>query len=220
MTNIENIRTFKDLSEKHSTWIIKYCSENFDKPIFMIWYRDNSETEHILSYKNGGIFTSKTLVELRKKIQSEKNELFNSENINQWLENTKEMEMVESSTYDLISVINNLKENILDIKTTEGFADFISLFDDYINQDEKNNYLQKYIDNELIKKTWKYYYKFIFWPRFNDKEKFELWNRPKLEIDKIKLLTKFKDVVLKFENNMNRKPFANRVARRDENSPR
>ena len=174
MTNIENIRTFEDLSEKHSTWIIKYCSENFDKPIFMIWYRDNSEneTEHILSYKNGGIFTSKTLTELRKKIQSEKNELIKSENINQWLEKTKGMKMVESSTYDLISVINNLKENILDIKTTEGFADFISLFDDYINQDEKNNYLQEYIDNELIKKTWEYYYEFIFWPRFNDKEKF------------------------------------------------
>tara|TARA_B110000908_G_C9996653_1_gene332248 strand:+ start:16 stop:663 length:648 start_codon:yes stop_codon:yes gene_type:complete len=213
MTNIENIRTFEDLSEKHSTWIIKYCSENFDKPIFMIWYRDNSEneTEHILSYKNGGIFTSKTLTELRKKIQSEKNELIKSENINQWLEKTKGMKMVESSTYDLISVINNLKENILDIKTTEGFADFISLFDDYINQDEKNNYLQEYIDNELIKKTWEYYYEFIFWPRFNDKEKFELWNRPKLEIDKGKLLSKFKDIVLKFENNMNRMPFANTV---------
>lgn len=213
MTNIENIRTFEDLSEKHSTWIIKYCSENFDKPIFMIWYRDNSEneTEHILSYQNGGIFTSKTLTELRKKIQSEKNELIKSENISQWLENTKGMKMVESSTYDLIYVINNLKENILDIKTTEGFADFISLFDDYINQDEKNNYLQEYIDNELIEKTWEYYYEFIFWPRFNDKEKFELWNRPKLEIDKGKLLSKFKDIVLKFENNMNRKPFANTV---------
>ncbi len=207
MTNIENIRTFENLSEKHSTWIIKYCSENFDKPIFMIWYRDNSknETEHILSYKNGGIFTCKTLTELRKKIESEKNELIKSENINEWLENTKKVKMVESSTYDLISVIKNLKENILDVKTTEGFADFISLFDDYINQDEKNNYLQEFIDNELIKKTWEYYYEFIFWPRFNDKEKFEIWNRPKLEIEIGKLLSSFKDIVLEFEKNMNKK---------------
>ena len=207
MTDIENIRTFENLSEKHSTWIIKYCSENFEKPIFMIWYRDNSEneTEHILSYKNGGIFTCKTLTELREKIESEKNELIKSENINEWLENTKEMKMVESSTYDLISVIKKLKENILDIKTTEGFANFISLFDDYINQDKRNDYLQELIDNELIKKTWEYYYEFIFWPRFNDKEKFEMWNRPKLEIEIGKLLSRFKDIILEFEKNMNKK---------------
>tara|TARA_R110001606_G_scaffold1257_1_gene4645 strand:+ start:59 stop:700 length:642 start_codon:yes stop_codon:yes gene_type:complete len=213
MTNIENLKTFDDLSEKHSTWVIKYCSTNIEKSIFMIWYRDSSEneTEHILSYKNGGIFTAKNLTELRNKMQFEKNELIKSENVNQWLENTKEIKMVESSTYDLISVINSLRENILDIKTIEGFSDFISLFDDYINQNEKNNHLQEYIDDELIKTTWEYYYEFIFWPRFNDKEKFELWNRPKLEIDTGKLLSKFKDIILEFEQNMNRKPFANTV---------
>ncbi|WP_196893136.1 hypothetical protein [Aureivirga marina] len=204
MTNIENTRKFEDLCEEYSTYIIKYRSEYYYKSIFIIWYRDISEnkTEHILSYKNGEIFTSKTLTELRRKIQSKKNKLIKSENVNQWLENTKEMKMVESTTYDLISVINNLKENILDIKTIESFSDFISLFDDYINQDEKNQHLQKDIDDELIKKTLDYYYEFIFWPRFNNKEKFELWNRPKLEIDTEKLLLKFQDIILKFENNM------------------
>ncbi|WP_196889868.1 hypothetical protein [Aureivirga sp. CE67] len=211
MTYIENTRKFEDLCEKYSTWIIKYRSERFHKSIFIIWYRDNSEnkTEHILSYKNGEIFISESLTELRREIQIEKNELNKSENVNQWLENTKGMEMVESTTYDLISLINDLKENFSDVKTIEGFSHFISLFDDYINQDQRNQYLQVDIDNELIQKTWDYYYDFIFWPRFNDKEKFELWNRPKLEIDTEKLISKFQDIILKFENNMKRKPFAN-----------
>tara|TARA_R110001606_G_scaffold216566_1_gene364482 strand:- start:254 stop:883 length:630 start_codon:yes stop_codon:yes gene_type:complete len=201
MTNIKHLEIFDDLSEKHSTWIIKYCSTTFPKSIFMIWYRDNdeNETENILSYKNGEIFAANTLIELKERLKLENNELIKSENINQWLENTKEVKIIESSTYDLISIVTNIKNNILDEKTIEGFADFINLFDDFINQDEKNNYLQVYFDDEIIKKTWDYYYEFIFWPKFKDKEKFKLWYQPKLEIDMEELLSKFEAVVHEFE---------------------
>ncbi|MDC1162093.1 hypothetical protein OAT18_01490 [Tenacibaculum sp.] len=202
MTNIQNIRTFDDLSEKYATWIIKYCSSTINKSIFMVWYRDNNDTEHILSYKNGGFFISETLTELKVKLKSEKNQLTESENRNLWLDNINEIKLIESCTYDMVSVINNLRNNILNIKTIEGFASFINLFDDFINQDEKNNHLQVYIDDQLIKKTWNYYYESIFWPRFNNREKFKFLNQPKLEINKEKLLSKFQDIILKFESNM------------------
>ena len=213
MINTKNIKSFKLLCEKYSTWVIKYCSANFDKAIFMIWYRDNSEneTEQILSYKSGAIFTSKTLIELREKLQSEKNELIKSENLNQWLKDTEELIMVESCTYDLAYVIKKLEENILDLKTIETCTNFINLFDDYINQDVKNNHLQKYIDNKIIKQVWEYYYEFIFWPRFNDKKQYQLQKPPKLEIDTDKLLSKLNNIILEFENNMNRKPFIDKV---------
>jgi len=57
-----------------------------------------------------------------------------------------------------------------------------------VHQDIKYLDLKTYIENDLIQETWDYFYDYIFWPRFNDKEKFEVWNRPELEIDTNDLL--------------------------------
>jgi hypothetical protein len=59
-----------------------------------------------------------------------------------------------------------------------------------------------FTDNELIQETWDYYYEYIFWPRFNDKEKFEAWDRPKLKIDTKEFLEKLNDIVKTFDNNL------------------
>lgn len=56
MTEQHEIKTFDDLSEKYSTWIIKYCSTSFESSLFMIWYTDTDEnsTDRLLSFKSEG----------------------------------------------------------------------------------------------------------------------------------------------------------------------
>ncbi|RBW63421.1 hypothetical protein DS884_00075 [Tenacibaculum sp. E3R01] len=204
MINGQDIKKLEDLSEQFSTWIFKYHSENFAKPLFLIWYRDNdfNKTEKILTYKNGSFFTATSLIELKEKLYTERNELIAPNHIHLWLTAIKEIKAVESINYNLASVITDLEKGILEEKTIEGFAEFINLFDDFIHQDKKNNHLQIYIDNGLIREAWEYYYEFIFWPRFNDQEKYDSWDRPKLEINIPKLVEEFKNVILKFEESI------------------
>ncbi|WP_431167731.1 hypothetical protein [Tenacibaculum halocynthiae] len=204
MINGQDIKKLENLSEQFSTWIFKYHSENFTKPLFLIWYRDNdlNKTEKILTHKNGDFFTTTSLIELKEKLYNERNELIAPDHIHLWLTAIKEIKAVESINYNLLSVITDLEKGILEEKTIEGFAEFINLFDDFIHQDKKNNHLQIYIDNGLIREVWEYYYEFIFWPRFNDQEKYDSWDRPKLEVNIPKLVEEFKNVILKFEESI------------------
>lgn len=197
MKQRDNIKTFDDLSEKYSTWIIKYCSATFDRPLFLIWYIDTDEnsSDRLLTYKNGEIFAVKSLTNLKATVSSSIDKLTEFENLNSWLANFGNLVVTENCTYDLISIINEIGKNNLDISTIEGFANFINLYGDYIEQDERNRNLQVYVDNELIKDVWNYFYNHIFWPRFDDKEKSETWDRPKLEIDTLELLDKLNEVV-------------------------
>lgn len=59
--------------------------------------------------------------------------------------------------------------------------------------------MQALSDHELIWDVWYYCYDYIFWPRFNDKEKFEAWDRPPLEIDTPGLLIQFRKMKQAFE---------------------
>lgn len=204
MKQQDDIKTFDDLCEKHSTWIMKYCSNSFDNPLFLVWYTDTDEqrTDRLLTYKNGEIFAVESLRNLKAIIVSSIDNLIEFENLNSWLDNFSDLEITEYCTYDLASIENEIDKNNLDIETIEGFADYINLYGDFVNQDKRNSHLQVYADDELIKETWDYFYDYIFWPRFNDKEKFETWDRPKLVIDTKKLLDKLKDIVKTFDNNI------------------
>lgn len=124
------------------------------------------------------------------------------ENLNSWLDNFNDLVVTEYCTYDLTKIVGEINKSNLDIETIEGFANFVNLFGDFINQDERNAHLQAFADNELIKQVWDYYYEFIFWPRFNDKEIFETWDRPKLEINTKELVVKLNDLVKIFDNNI------------------
>lgn len=204
MTTPNDITTFNDVCENHSTWIIKYCSATFGNPLFLVWYTDTDEnsTDRLLTYPGGAIFAVESLGELKPTLLSAINNLVVFDNLSPWLEDFKNLEVVECSVYDLIAVTNNLDNNILDIKTIEGVADFINLFGDFINQDERNSHLQAYADDALIKAAWNYFYDFIFWPEFNDKEKFEAWDRPRLEIDAKELSIKLKEVIKSFDDHI------------------
>lgn len=202
ITTLNDIITFTDLCEKHSTWIIKYCSGKFAFPLFLVWYTDENSTDRLLTYEDGKIFAVKSLPDVNRTLLSEINNLVVFDNLHPWLDSSKNIEAVEYCTYDVTSVTNNISNNNLDIATVEDFVNFINLFVDFINQDEKNNHLQVFADNKLIKETWDYFYNYIFWTRFNDKEKSKAWDRTKLEIDTNELLIKFKDIINIFNDNI------------------
>lgn len=122
------------------------------------------------------------------------------DNLNPWLDNFKNLEIVEYCTYDLISVENAIAVNNLGIATIEGFSEFVNLYFDFIFQDDSNRHLQIYTDNQLIKETWDCFYENIFLPRLNNKEKFEVWGRPQLVIDTKELLLKLKDIIKTFDD--------------------
>lgn len=204
MTQQEDIKNFDDLSEKYSTWIIKYYSDTFDKPLFLVWYTDTDEnsTDRLLTYKNGKIFAVPSLTNFKSTVLSSADKLIEFENLYSWLDNFSNLEVKEYCIYDLVSIENEIDKNNLNIETIEGFADFINLYGDFVNQDERNNQFQVYADNELIRETWDYYYNDIFWPRFNNKERFEPWDKPKLEIDTKELLKKLKEIIKTFDDNI------------------
>lgn len=197
----QNVKTFDDLSEKYKTWIIKYCSTTFELPLYLVWYSENDEdgTVKLMTYKNGEIFAAHSLANFKSILLSEIDNLIIGENIVSWLNNFGDLIIVESCTYNISEIENEIAKNNLDISTIENLVNFISVFDDLIHQDIKYLDLKIYIENDLIQETWDYFYDYIFWPRFNDKEKFEAWNRPELEIDTNELLVKLKQMVKAFE---------------------
>ncbi len=201
MTQQQEIKTFDDLSEKHKTWIIKYCSTTFELPLYLVWYSENDEdgTVKLMTYKNGEIFAAHSLANFKSNVLFEIDNLIVGENIISWLDNFSDLVIVESCTYNISEIENEIAKNNLDISTIENLVNFISVFDDLVHQDIKYLDLKTYIENDLIQETWDYFYDYIFWPRFNDKEKFEAWNRPELEIDTNELLIKLKQMVKAFE---------------------
>lgn len=202
MTQETDIKNFDELSGKFFIWIIKYCSATFERPIFLIWYTDTDEnkTDRLLTFKNGEIFATFSRGDLKEIIVNNQHNLIDFQNLNPWLENLKSLEPMESCNYDIDFILNSINNNILDIPTIEELTNFINLYGDFINQDDKNNYLQQYAENEFIRKTWGYYYDYIFWPRFINKEKFEAWDKPPLVIDTIKLLEGLTKIKNTFED--------------------
>lgn len=201
MTEYNDINSFENLSEKYSTWIIKYCSAALESLFFLIWFTDTDEnsTDRLLKYKSGEIFATNSLTNLKTTILSSFNNLVASKNLHSWLNNFNNLEIKEHCTYDLISIENAIEMNNLDITTIESFVGVVNLYGDFIYQDEKNKHLQIYADNELIKEVWDYFYDCIFWPRFNNKVEFEAWERPQLVINTTALLVKLKDLIKTFD---------------------
>jgi len=204
MTEQQDMRTFDELSEKHSAWIIKYCSGTYEYPLYLVWYTDTDEksTDRLLTYKSGEIFAVKSLANLKASILSVLNNLVDFENLSFWLDNFNDLEIKESCSYNLDSVVVSIGNDNLDLPTIEEFTNFINLFSDFVNQDEKNAHFQVYLDSKVISETWDYYYNNIFWPRYSDREKFEALVRPKLSIDTKELSMKLKEVIKTFDDNI------------------
>jgi hypothetical protein len=177
MTNLTDNKAIDDSDTIIPVWIIKYCSSAFEKPIFLIWYTDTDEnsTDKLLTYKSGNIFSVSALHKINERITKEKDNLVVFDNLDKWFNNSG---LNEEISYDIDFITNSISKNNLDIPALESLSGFLDIFSDFVKQDENNSYLQVYLENELIIETREYYYDYIFWPRFNDSEKFETSDRP------------------------------------------
>ena len=190
------MNAFDELCQKQETWVIKYCSVSFESPLYLVWYTDTDEnsTDRLLTYTNGKIYAANSLSGLRESILKSLEDLIYSENLVAWLAGFNNSETEEYYTYDTNAIQAGVQQSNLDVPTLEGLANFINLFGDVVQQDSRNEYLEIYWEDELLKFAWEYFYDFIFWPRFNDKDRFENFVRPELELDSNELLYRIKVV--------------------------
>jgi hypothetical protein len=192
---------FEALCEQFTTWIIQYRSPTYANPIFMVWFTDIDEnkTDQLLTFKTGEIFALDSLSNIKQVIINNLNHLKTFENLQPWLENFDDLTPVETCIYDIHLVKNSFSKKDFSIESLETFTNFTNLYVDFVKQDTRNQHLQIYSDKKLIRQTWEYYYEYIFWPRFNDKEKFKTWKSPTIDIDKSTLLLEFSKMVELFE---------------------
>lgn len=201
MNHLSNLITFDDLSEKYSSWIIKYVSETYSSPIYFIWYADHDEGNNnkILTYKNGEIFSTHNLKKLNTKIIAEIDNLNICKNISLWLNNFGDLEIEEFCTYNISKLQIEISKGNLEIQILESFVNFINLLGDLAYQDFRYVTFKKYLENETIRETWNHFYDNIFWPRFQNREKFDLEEQPLIKIDNIELLNTLNEMVRVFE---------------------
>jgi hypothetical protein len=203
MRNQKALLSVKEWYEKYQVWILKYSSKTFETPLYFTWYTDTDaqEKDRFCTYKTGDIFATDSLENFEETLKREQENLIFFHKFDEWLSDFSQLEIIEvESYYDMNFITSSIVNNTLDISTLESISSFLSRYDDFANQDEKNSYLKVYLNDKLIQKTWNYYWDYIFWPRFNDKVKFDTWDRPKLIINTKKLLLKFNDLVRSFED--------------------
>lgn len=196
--------TFNEISETHSTWVIKYCSPTFNNPLFLIWYTDTDKnsTDKLLTYKNGKIFATDSLNDLKSKLRSENKDLIWFDNLNIWLENSNNLAAVEYCTYDLISLTNELDAGNMNDTLLGDFIDFINLYRDFVNQHPNNLHLRVYSHSNALKKIWNYYYDFTFWPLYGKPDEAQHSKKPKLGISSKKIASLLKELQRTFEENL------------------
>jgi hypothetical protein len=196
-----DIQTFSDLGQKYTTWILKYLSPAEVEPLYLIWYTDVDElsTDRFMTFKTGDIFSTKSLKTIKESIKKQIDSLQEFHNLHPWLDSFNNLEIAEDAVFDMKSVLVSIERNDLDIQKIAALIDFINLVRDFSDQEEANNHLRSYTEEKVIEKIWDYYYDTIFWPRFNDAEKFKTWDRPSLLINTTRLLEKLKDMITVFE---------------------
>ncbi|MCD1117417.1 hypothetical protein [Chryseobacterium turcicum] len=192
----------KILEEKFTAYIIKYISPNFVDGIYLIWFTDNDSesTDKLLTLKNGRIFSSKKIENIKDEIINLKHEIDNYERFIIWLNDDSNLESIEDNFYDTKFLLNQIEQNNFPIDSIELFANYINLFGDYARQNEKNNYLLEFENNSTIKQLWNYYYEAIFWPRFYNKVDFESTQLPFLDINKSELHIRLSEIITELDN--------------------
>ncbi|EHQ24526.1 hypothetical protein [Mucilaginibacter paludis] len=192
------------LKENTDVWILKYCPLFTADPVFLLWYTDTDKesTDMLLTYKTGKIFATNSLNGLKNTIVQNINSIHEFENLHHWLNDFGNQVTGKITIYDIHKIYNAIKVKNFEDEILEGLTDFINLFGDYVHQSDTNKHLKTLADNKFIRKAWDYYYEMVFWPRFNDKDRFEAWERPPFKVNVTKLLLGLEELIRCFEEHM------------------
>jgi hypothetical protein len=192
------------LKENTNVWILKYFPIDGAAPVFLLWYTDTDKesTDKLFTYKTGKIFGTNSLNGLKDIIIQNFNAINEFENLDDWLHDFVNLDSIEVTINDINKIYNAIKVKNLDADILEGLTNFINLFGDFVYQNESNKYLQPLADNKYIRKAWNYYYDYIFWPRFNGKDRLEDWDTPPFKVNVVKLLQAVEELIRNFEANI------------------
>lgn len=182
-------------------WIIKYYHMADRQPVFLVWYTDVDEngTDKLFTFKTGEIFATTSLERLKETVVQNLRHTNDFENLKEWL---MLPDQEQPYFYPIDTICNAIKLKNYDHQTLEVMTNFINLFGDFVYQNESNLHLKPLMDQKHIRKVWDYYYNAVFWPRFNDKQKFETWKGPVFRVNAKKLEEEFWRLITCFEENM------------------
>lgn len=195
--------THQDISEKYSKWIIEYSSDNYLRPVFFIWFTDNSkeEIDQLFVDKTQKIIIANSKKELLKIILTNPIKIKDSDRMKKWLDESLNYSEISSTKYDLMGLEHKILSNELEPKDFGDIVNFINLYEDYQFQLGKEKEKSNSRKNGLSE-LWDYYYEEIFWKKFNQAPQNK--NHPNsLIIDYVKLTKQFSKVVNEFESNFN-----------------
>ena len=190
------------LKDNTDVWILKYYPLLDAVPIFLLWYTDTDKesTDKLFTFKTGQIFATNSLNDLKNIIVQNYAVIKEFENLNIWLNDFDSQVSNKVIIYDINKIYSAVKVQNFEIEILEGLTNFINLFGDYVHQDHSNENLKPLVDNKSIRKAWDYYYNYVFWPRFNDKDRFETWERPPFKVNGVKLAQGLEELIRCFED--------------------
>jgi hypothetical protein len=194
---------FESLCQQHEIWPTGYRSQQWQTPLFLIWYTDREAgIDRLLTNSSGNILAAESWPDLANALQAQ-TPLAHAEKITSWMADIKDVPLSVQDRYDLIALVASLAEKKLDMPTLESLILWRNLFGDFLYQDPQNSYLKSYHDDPVVQQVWDYYYDYSFWPRYAVQGKSVKWHRPTLAIDMNLLLEKVCAMIDAFDARIN-----------------
>jgi len=187
--------------KSNDVWILEYHPLSEPAPVFLLWYTDTDKesTDKLFTAKTGEIFATHSLNDLKHTIVRNLSILNQFDNLSNWLNDPEDRAHLEVMSYNMSKLHKAIANRQFDIEVLEELTNFINLFGDFVYQDEANIHLKPFTDNKYIRKAWDYFYNYIFWPRLNDKNRFETWDRPPFNVNVVKLTNGLEELIRQFE---------------------
>lgn len=198
------IDSFDDICSSFSIWIIKYCSQNYTFPLYMVWYSDTDvEGRHAFMLdKSGCIFAVTDLEKIKETLLKNIDKIQQPNNLMNWLACFGNIipEYVES--YNVGQIENNIRGNDFYDESITQFIGFINLFGDFVYQSKDNFLYERDLNNKYISMVYKYYDQYIQSSNYKIKEQYNQKDKPRLEINHLELLHAFIKIRYVIEENI------------------
>lgn len=191
-----------NLSEKYQKWLIKYQSDNFDKPVYFVWLTDTStknQVDKCLVNADNQIIVSYSKKGLLKAISKLEIDFPDSKKTKKWLTKSLKKRRLSVIKYDFRNIDDKILANKFKLKTLSKITDFIHLSDFYELQIgiDKKDLLGR---TKRLTKLWNYYYDHIFFPNFFWKKGLKKYKPKPLKINNRQLAGDFKRMEMIFES--------------------
>lgn len=198
------IDSFDDICSSFSIWIIKYCSQNYTFPLYMVWYSDTDvEGRHAFMLdKSGCIFAVTDLVKIKEALLKNIDKIQQPNNLMNWLACFGDLLPEYAESYNVGQIENNIRGNDFYDESITRLIGFVNLFGDFVYQSNDNLLYERDLNNKYISMVCKYYDQYIQSSNYKIKEQYNQKDKPRLEINHLELLHAFIKIRYVIEENI------------------